>query len=277
MKPSCLCLGLLITSSLSIAAAQDAAVVPSSFLIKNIRSMGDACRPGTVAVDISSDNEAFTVSFSDFIAEEGPDAVHDNRRVCRLVFDTEQDANWEYAILGLTMRGFAQLDAGLTARQEIRFGTLGSEGEGVIRFKGPIAEDYLHAEQLPLQKIKWSGCRPKANDAVRDFAVNASAVIRGGGRNTRGSGLLTVDSIDGQLEQVYEVLWHRCGDQQPKYVANCFVQGNKQNTLTVKGMGRTAEAAQKKALGRLNQRCEKVKGLLGRCDQSVAQCSTTLY
>lgn len=268
-----LCLVFAFLTSFHVFAQDD--LTPSSFRIKDIKSSGDACRPGTVAVNVSEDKEAFTVSFSDFVAEKGPDAVNESRRACRLIFDTEQDANWEYAVLSVTMRGYAQLDAGVLGRQEIQFGTKGLEQDNAMEFNGPYAEDYVHSQQVPFNSIRWSGCKAKASDRVRDFVVKATAVVRGGGK--KGTGLLTVDTIDGQLEQVYEIMWRRCGDKAAKFVVSCQVTGDNGNTIAVKGMGRNEAVAKGKAFAHLGQRCGKVKNRFGRCDQSMAQCTTTPF
>jgi len=73
------------------------------------------------------------------------------------------------------------------------------------------------------------------------------------------------------------VLWRRCGDKQPKFVANCQVNGDNGNSIAVKGMGRNEAMAKSKAFAHLAQRCAKVKDRFGRCDQSVAQCSVTSF
>jgi hypothetical protein len=266
---------LTLSALASVSAIAQEAMVPSAFRIKDIKSSGDACRAGTVSVNVSDDREAFTVSFADFVAEKGPNATGERRRACRLVFDTEQDANWEYAVLSVNMRGFVQLEAGVTGRQETQFGTRGVETDNVREFVGPIEEDYVTSQSTNISSVRWSGCRANASDRVRDFVVKATAVLRGGG--AKASGLLTVDTIDGQLEQVYELLWRRCGDKGPKFVASCQVTGNRGNTISVKGMGRNAEAAKAKALSRLAPRCVNVKGRMGKCDQSLAQCSVTSF
>jgi hypothetical protein len=271
---SFLFLFLFIALADPLASAQEA-LVPSIFRIKDIRANGDACRAGTTAVNVSEDREAFTVSFADFVAEKGPDASGERRRSCRLVFDTEQDANWEFAVLSVNMRGFVQLEAGVTARQETQFGTRGMETHNVREFLGPIEEDYVTSQSADINSVRWSGCRAKASERVRDFSVKATAVLRGGG--AKASGLLTVDTIDGQLEQVYELMWRRCGDKAAKYVASCQLSGDRGNTLSVKGLGRNEDAAKAKALAHLAQRCANVKGRMGNCDQSLAQCSVTSF
>jgi len=270
-----ICLSLVLAGLVPDSAWAQDAVVPGSFRIKDIKSSGDACKPGSVSVNISDDKEAFTVSFSDFVAEKGPNSVGDKRRACRLVFDTEQDANWEYGVLAMNMRGFVALDAGVTGRQEIQFGTKGGERDAAKEFIGPIEADYIHSQQLPLNSVRWTGCKPHAAERVREFAVKATAVLRGGGRN--GAGLLTVDTIDGQLEQVYELLWRRCGDKKEKFVTTCQVSGAGGNSISVKGMGRDEQRAVAQAYKHLNQRCDLIKDRFGRCDASVAQCSTTKF
>lgn len=254
--------------------AQD--MVPQTFRIKDIKTNGDACPQGTTSINISDDKEAFTVSFSEFYVQKGPGAEPgDKRKFCRAVFDTEQDPNWEYAILAVNARGFVSLDEKVVGSLDLAFGIKGLEYTSQKQFWGATVEDYVYGEQVAFNNGRWSGCRPKAVDRVKDLVIRATADVRGGGRNA--AGLMTVDSVDGALVQSYELIWRQCGDKKARYLASCQVTGNNGRTIFVKGMGRTDAAARSKAYLHLAQRCDKVKDRFGACDQSVAQCSVMQY
>ncbi len=257
-----------------VGFAQD--VTPQSFAIKNIQTNGDACPQGTTLVNISEDRQAFTLVFSQFLVQKGPGAEPgDKRRFCRAVFDTEQDPNWEFAIVAVNTRGFVNLDDKVVGTQEIQFGQRGGEFTVQKQFFGPTVEDYVNSDNVALANAKWSGCRAKAGERVKDFVIRATADLRGGGKNA--AGLMTVDSIDGGLVQNYELVWRQCGDKKPKFLASCQVQGANGRSLAVKGLGRSEAQARAKALEHLAQRCAKVKDQFGLCDSSVAQCSVTNF
>ncbi|RZA20168.1 MAG: DUF4360 domain-containing protein [Proteobacteria bacterium] len=269
-----LSLTLLLSALASPALAQD--LVPQTFRINDLKTNGDACPQGSTTINISEDKEAFTVNFSQFYVQKGPGAEPgDKRKFCRAVFDTEQDANWEYAVLAVNVRGFVQLDDKVVATQELQFGTRGIEYTAQKQFWGPTVEDYVHGEQIAFGNGRWSGCKPKAADRVKDFVVKSTASLTGGGKNA--SGLMTVDSIDGALVQSYELVWRQCGDKKAKFLATCQVTGNNGRTVFVKGMGRDESRANQKAYQHLQERCAKVGPNFGACDQSLAQCSVMKF
>ncbi len=254
--------------------AQD--VVPQTFAIKNIQTNGDACPQGTTLVNISEDRQAFTLVFSQFVVQKGPGAEPgDKRKFCRAVFDTEQDPNWEFAIVGINTRGFVSLDDKVVGTQEIQFGPRGRDFTVQKQFFGPTSEDYVNSDVVALPNAKWSGCRSKAGEKLKDFVIRATADLRGGGRNA--AGLMTVDTIDGGLVQDYELVWRQCGDKRAKFLASCQVQGLEGRSIAVKGMGRSEALARAKAEEHLTQRCARVKGQFGACDISVAQCSVSPF
>lgn len=267
-------LALTLVFASTAAAAQD--MVPQTFRIKDLKTNGDACPQGSTSINISDDKEAFTVNFSEFYVQKGSGAAAgDKRKSCRAIFDTEQDANWEYAILAVNARGFVNLDANVVGTLDLNYGMKGVEYTSQKQFWGPVVEDYVFGDQVVLGNGRWSGCRPKAQNRVKDFVIRATAHIRGGGRNAEG--LMTVDSADGALVQSYEVVWRQCGDKRQRFLATCQVSGNNGRTIFVKGMGRSDAAARAKAYLHLEQRCSKVRDQFGTCDQSVAQCSVTQY
>ena len=254
--------------------AQD--MVPQTFRIKDVKTNGDACPEGSTSINISEDKEAFTVAFSQFYVQKGPGAEPgDRRKFCRAVFDTEQDPNWEYAVLAVNVRGFVSIDPNVVATQQLAFGTRGVEYTAQKQFWGPTTEDYVHGESVAFGNGRWSGCKAKASDRVKDFVVRATADLKGGGRNA--AGLLTVDTLDGALVQSFELVWRQCGDKKARYLATCQITGNNGRTIFVKGMGRSEALARQRANLHLAQRCDKVRNVFGPCEQSLAQCSVMQY
>ncbi len=265
-------IGLLQASAASFA--QDASA-PSFFRINNIRAQGDGCPADSIALNIASDQQAYTVSFSQFVAEVNGATPTMARKACRLVFDTEHEAGWEFAVVGVIFRGAAFLDPQVNARLDVRFsGGRGRDGQGALNLQGPVEKDYVHAEDVPLEAARWSGCRPNEH-RTKDAVVNSSLVLSSSLAGAHG--LMTVDSVDGQIKQVYDLAWRRCDGKGPRSIAVCRIEdgqrrGGSSRGFNAQGQGRTPELALSKAKARLARRCGELGQGLGRCDVNMARC-----
>lgn len=191
------------------AQAQD----PASFRILDIKTQGRGCNPQTVAIDIASDQRAFTVTFSEFIAELSASTNRrEEQQSCRLIFDTEHAEGWEYTIVGVVFRGAAYLDAGVQGDQQVRFGTRGKDAISRMNLMGPYNDNYQHSSQVNPAGRKWSGCKGKGQrHRTKDFTIDANILLRSRMDNVQG--LFTVDSVDGEVSQTYQLAWRACQDK----------------------------------------------------------------
>lgn len=217
------------------------------------------------------------MSFSQFVAEIGPGvAPQQNRKNCRLVFDTEQDAGWEFAVVSINVRGFAQLDAGVKGRQDLKYGLTGRDADGAFVLNGPVDDIYQDSSSVPVGKLKWSGCRPGVKERVRDFIITTNAQLTS--NTSEGRGLWAVDSIDGQVEQTYDVVWRQCGNNRTRYLTVCRVAANDGSgrNLIVKGTGRNENQSMNRAQKKLEKKCNRGHGWRAAlaCNASAASCST---
>ena len=266
-------LSLCLVGWMTPALAQDEA--PKNFRINNIRSNGVGCPLGTVATNISDDQQAFTLSFSEFYAEVSPvTGIQQQRKACRVIFDTEQDAGWEYAIFAVTYRGFAALDSAVQGQQTLRFGGLGKEAETTLSLVGPYEADYINAQEVPISSLKWSGCQ---NNKLRDFTIHAALTLQAPDAATQG--LLTVDTVDGEIRQEYEVLWRECNNVK-KSLAVCRLnlpasQGKQR--LISKHLAKNADMALTRARAKMARKCERSKAQAANCDASKAVCGIVSF
>ncbi len=264
-------LGLFLAGLVTPALAQDDA--PASFRINNIRSNGTGCPLGTVAVNISEDQQAFTLTFSEFFAEVSPSlGIQTQRKACKVIFDTEQDPGWEYAIFAVTYRGFAALDPGVRGEQDLRFGGIGKQARTTMELTGPYDDNYINAQEVPVSSLKWSGCNN--GNKLRDFTIDAALTLQAPDTNTQG--LFTVDTVDGEVRQEYEVLWRECKGGAKKSLAVCrlTVPGKKGSfQLLSKHFGRKPDQALAKAKLKLARKCDKAKARAPQCDVNQASCS----
>jgi hypothetical protein len=245
---------------------------PAFFRILNIRAQGDGCPPGTTVVNIAGDQQAYTVSFSAFVAEVNGATPTDLRKACRLVFDTEHEPGWEYAVVGVILRGAAFLDPEVQAKLGVKFGGGRSrEGQSNMRLQGPLEMDYVHTEDTEFGQGKWSGCKGGENK-TKDYVIGTSLQLS---TTTPGAqGLMTLDTVDGQVKQVYDLAWRRCDGKGPKHLAVCSIRDASRagRGLAVRAQGRKPELALTKAREKLSRRCLELGKGLNRCDVSQASC-----
>lgn len=202
----------ILGASLLLSTEIYAQAGAASFRILGIKTQGKACNPNTVAIDIASDQRAFTVTFSEFIAELSATTNRpQEQQSCRLSFDTEHGQGWEYTIVGVIFRGAAYLDSGVQGEQEVRFGTRGKDVITRMQLVGPYNDNYQNASEVNPAGRKWSGCKGKSGQhRSKDFTIDAKILLRSKLENVQG--LFTVDSVDGEVSQTYQLAWRPCSE-----------------------------------------------------------------
>jgi hypothetical protein len=260
---------LLLTIFSQSLQAQEA---PSRFRILDIRSAGSGCPEGSVATNISDDQEAFTLSFNSFFAEIGPDVARDERRKsCRMSFVTQHEPGWEFAVVGITQRGAVSLEEGVHAKQSMRYGLPLRHQIQSTFFRGPIDQDYSQNYRVAFSDLQWTGCkrRPWGGQV---YSLQSSIEL--GSRSADARGLFTVDSIDGEVKQVFDIVWRRCEARLNRFVAVCTLNAGDpaMPQLLAKAQGLRPYMALDKARRKLEQRCEELSGSQTSCDMAEARC-----
>jgi hypothetical protein len=186
-------------------------LVPSEpITIERIQYNGTGCPLGTVAQNVSDDKQAFTLTFSEFIAESGPGiSLAQGRKNCIATVTLNIPAGWQYSVANFYYRGFMQLDEGVKAEHSVDYSF---EGQGrTSRFastmSGPYESDYVYSDSVGIATTVWSPCGVSR-------ALNLNTKIRVANTNTayypEARGFITNDSIDGQITQVFGLTWRRC-------------------------------------------------------------------
>lgn len=181
--------------------------VPDYVRFQRLIYAGTGCPAGSVAQNISSDKKAFTLLFDAFVAQKAmglPPAQA--RKNCQTLIELDYSPGWTFALVGLDVRGYASLDPGVNATQKSTYYYQGQRDQGSFdhSFAGPFAEDYYVSDVIPVDSAIWAPC-----DVRRPLNVNTQVRIEPGG-NPLGSGLITVDSIDGYVFFEYRMVWRRC-------------------------------------------------------------------
>ena len=194
--------GLLICSSNAFAFFGEA---PQGVYVRSMSYGGSGCPQGSVGKTISSDGSSFTLIFDEYIAEAGYDIPRSaGRKTCQVTMDIRVPRGYQYSIATLDTRGYVSLDRGARAYQKStyyfdRF----YEGTFVTNFRGPIDEDYTVTDEVELESGGvWSPC-----GSNRLLNIKTEIGVRGRRGN---EGMLTVDSLDGYVKQIYGLRWRAC-------------------------------------------------------------------
>lgn len=198
-------IGAMMSSNSAFAQATPD---PSQVYIQRLTYAGAGCATGTVAHNVASDAKAFTLLFSNFIAEAGPNVrAGKDRSACRITVDLRFPNGWSYSVFTVDYRGFMSLDPNVSATQKSSYyfqAASGSARNFSTTSWGPVDRDYQLRDSIVVSDLNWSPCgRTRAMNIDTEISVNNSLA-------RQNSGVITIDSIDGQLVQTYGVIWQRC-------------------------------------------------------------------
>ncbi|MGW6263546.1 DUF4360 domain-containing protein [Streptomyces sp. NPDC055085] len=169
---------------------------------------GSGCPGGTAAVDTAADNTAFTVTYSDYLAQAGggssPVAFRKN---CQLGLHIHVPQGFTYAIARADYRGFAYLQRGAYGQQRASYYFQGMSQTSRIthQFNGPVADNWQASDQADYADLVWAPCG-------QDRVLNANTELRvySGTSSPQLTNFMTMDSTDGSVSTTYHFAWKTC-------------------------------------------------------------------
>ncbi len=199
--------GTLVLAAMFGAQSPAFADSPGTFTIKSLQYAGSGCAAGSVAGNVSPDRQAFTLLFDSYVAEVGPGvSLSAGRRNCQLAMTFDCPAGWQFALVDLDTRGYVQLDSNVAGTQKTAFYFQGSAQTASLErtTQGPTDGDYQFRDTVPATQRAWGQCGRNTR------ALNVNTQVRlDNSRNRSGRGLITVDSIDGNVRQTFGIVWER--------------------------------------------------------------------
>jgi hypothetical protein len=201
--------------ALSPAAAQASSTHPLSapppgqITISIVTVNGSGCPAGTAAVAVSPDNTAFTVTYSDYLAQVGVGAKPTDRyRNCQLNLSVHVPQGFTYAIASADYRGFADLASGATGTETANYYFQGDPQTTPSShpFNGPYEDNWEGVDSVPVAALIFAPC-----GAQRNFNVNTQLLVNPGTSNTSTTNsFMTMDSTDGAVTTIYQFAWKTC-------------------------------------------------------------------
>jgi len=181
---------------------------PDKIVIKVATVNGSGCPAGTAAVAVSPDNTAFTVTYSNYLAQVGgnsdPTAFRKN---CQLNLLVHVPQGFTYAIASADYRGFAALQSGANSTEKASYYFQGSSSTAAIThpFRGPYNDNWQATDSTDWAQLVWAPC-----GVLRNFNINTELRVNAGTTSPGKVSFMTMDSTDGDISTVYHLAWKQC-------------------------------------------------------------------
>jgi hypothetical protein len=203
--------GTALASPAQAVGNLDLAIAPptSKIVIDVVTVNGSGCPAGTAAIAMSTDNTAFTVTYSKYQALVGIGATStDLRKNCQLNLIVHVPTGFTYAITSVDYRGYASIAKGATATERANYYFQGNTATAYTShtFTGAYDNDWLTSDTVPIASQVWSPC-----GAQRNLNINTELRVAAGTSNTKTTtSMIVMDSTDGAINTIYHFGWNKC-------------------------------------------------------------------
>jgi len=201
-------LALSLFVPLPDATETPAAPPTDKIVIELVTVNGSGCREGTAKVAVNLDNTAFTVTYSDFLAQAGGGVNSvESRKNCQLNLRVHVPSGFTYAISQTDYRGYGFLAKGASGIQRANyyFGGLSQTAYSVHPFKGPMDDDWQTTDIVDYPALSYLPCGEQ-----RNLNINTELRVSAGTSDPSVTSFLTMDSTDTSLSSTYHFAWKEC-------------------------------------------------------------------
>jgi len=200
----------LVSLFASLSAPAALAAPPSKPVgIDLVTANGTGCAKGTVAIAMSADNTAFTISYSGYLAQVGVGAKpNDARKQCQLNLHIRVPDGFTYAIESVNHRGFASLASGATGVHRARYHLQDQSPPTFLEhsFAGPWLDDWQATDLAGAAGPAFAPC-----GTPRNLNVHSELEVTPGSSNpATTTSFLALDTTDGALQTTYHLVWKAC-------------------------------------------------------------------
>jgi len=182
---------------------------PNKMVADIVGVNGSGCPAGTVGVQVSPDNTAITVTYSQYVAQVGVGALPiDFRKNCQIALNVHVPQGFTYAIAKSDYRGYANLAAGASGYEAANYYFQGQSQNARAQhnFAGPREGDWTTTDLVGIASLSFLPC-----GEMRNLNINTELRVYAGWSNTHTTtSLLTMDSTDTSLTTIYHLAWMRC-------------------------------------------------------------------
>ncbi|MET7898511.1 DUF4360 domain-containing protein [Streptomyces mirabilis] len=177
---------------------------PSRIVIDSVTANGSGCPPGTAAVAISPDQTAFTVTYSNYLAQVGPSSPPTARKKnCQLnLLLHVPGRRFAYAITSATYMGFASLAPGASGTQRASYHFQGDARTTNFthHFNGGFNNNWQTTDTVHIAARDVARCGEE-----RNLTINTELRVDRGTSSPSATSFMEMDSTDGSIQTVYHL------------------------------------------------------------------------
>ncbi|MFD7104335.1 DUF4360 domain-containing protein [Streptomyces celluloflavus] len=169
---------------------------------------GSGCRPGSAAVAIAPDNTAFTVTYSEYLAQAGKDTKPtDSRKNCQIALNVHVPQGFTYAVAKADYRGYAALKPGANGLEQASYYFQGDSDTGrkSHTFTGPADANWQTSDETDVSALVYAPCGEE-----RYFNINTELRVNAGTSDPNTTSYMAMDSTDGSINTTYHFAWKQC-------------------------------------------------------------------
>lgn len=199
----------LFASAFSAQGVSSTPDVPPEKIQISVNTVnGSGCPKGTAAVAVASDNTAFTVTYSDYLAQVGPSSnPTDIRKNCQLNLGVHVPQGFTYAIAQVDYRGYGSLQKGAKGTEKASYYFQGSSDTAsrTHEFSGPYNDNWQTTDSTDYSALVWAPCGQD-----RNFNINTELRVSAGTSAAGTTSFMAMDSTDGGANTIYHLAWKEC-------------------------------------------------------------------
>ncbi|MFI9365202.1 DUF4360 domain-containing protein [Kitasatospora sp. NPDC053057] len=177
-------------------------------VIDSVAASGTGCPAGTAAVAVSPDSTAFTVTYSNYLAQVGPGAAPtDSQKDCQLNLRVHVPGGFTYAVVSAGYRGFASLAPGASATQRASYHFQGNPRttKSAHHFKGGFNNDWQTTDTVDVAALVFAPCGEE-----RSLDIDTELQVERGTSSPNATSFMEMDSTDGRINTVYRLVLQQC-------------------------------------------------------------------
>ena len=206
MLKTVLAVTLALSAVVTTPAAQAASDVPDFVTIDVATVNGSGCPAGTAAVAAADDRTAFTVTYSQYLAEAGQGSgPTEFRKNCQINIRVGYPQGFTFGIAQADYRGFVHLQAGATGTEKgnYYFQGMSQNASRTHTFTGPASDNWQATDRAQVSEIVYAPC-----GEVRHLNINTELRVNAG--SAKATSFMTMDSTDSSVSTKYQFSWKRC-------------------------------------------------------------------
>jgi hypothetical protein len=192
-----------------IPAGSESTPPPGKITIEVVTVNGSGCPAGTAAVAPADDNTAFTVTYSQFLAQAGGvSQPTDFRKNCQLALQVSYPQGFTYGIAQADYRGFAHLasDAHGVEQANYYFAGHSPTAQRSHAFHGPMSDNWQAADRAETGSVVYAPCGERRLFNINtDLRVTASTAAA-----KKATNFISMDSTDASISTKYHFSWKKC-------------------------------------------------------------------